>query len=272
MLAASACSHVSGGRQADPAPSGSDCTVDKLPLKNDDHLTVGTDQPAYPPWFHDDNPNDGKGFEAGVAYEIAHRLGFKKSQVDWVKSSFNQTIGPGEKMFDIALGQISITKKRRENVDLSEPYYSGPQAVITTEGNKISGVDSLADLRGAKLGAQADSTSYSAITDTVKPKATPSKFDNAKQATKALEKRRIDGLVVDLPTATEMTSGQVEDGLMVGKLPASGDEQDSFGVVLDHGSKLTPCVNQTVKKMGSDGTLEKLQDRWLPTPKAPELT
>lgn len=272
IIALPACSHVSGGRQADPAPSGSDCTVDKLPLKNHDRLTVGTDHPAYPPWFDDDNPNNGKGFESRVAYEVAHRLGFKKNQVNWVKSSFNQTIGPGEKMFDIALGQVSITKKRRNNVDLSQPYYSGPQAVITTEGDKISGIDSLAELRGAKLGAQADSTSYSAITTTVKPKVSPAKFDNAKKAIKALEKRRIDGLVVDLPTATEMTSGQVKDGLMVGKLPPAGDDRDSFGIVLDHGSKLTPCVNQVLKKMGSDGTLERLQDRSLPTAKATELT
>lgn len=262
----------SGGRQAQPAPSGADCKAAKLPLKNRDRFTVATDQPAYAPWFRDDNPNNGKGFESAVAYRVAHQLGFDKNQVDWVKSDFNDTIGPGEKTFDIAIGQVSISKQRRHNVDLSRPYYTGPQAVITTEGNKISGINSLDELRGAKLGAQRDSTSYSEIKTSVQPKVSPKAFDSNKAATKALEKRRIDGLVADLPTAIEMTSGQVSDGLLVGKLPPASDKRDSLGLVLDHGSKLTPCINQTLKKMGSDGTLEQLQQRWLPTSKAKQLS
>ncbi len=271
IAALSACSSVSGGPQSHPAPSGKDCTVDNLPLKNHHRLTVGTDHPVYPPWFDDNNPNNGKGFESAVVYGVAHRLGFDKSQVDWIKSSFHQTIGPGEKAFDLAVGQVSITKHRRHNVDLSRPYYTGPQAVITTEGDKISGIDSLAELRGAKLGAQRNSTSYSAITTRVKPKVSPKAFDTNKQAAEALQQRHIDGLVTDLPTAIHMTSGQVGDGLLVGKFPPAKGQRDSFGLVLDHGSKLTPCVNQVLKKMGSDGTLEKLQQRWLPASDAPQL-
>ncbi len=271
IAAVSACSGVSGGPQAHPAPSGKNCTVDKLPLKNRGRLTVGTDQPAYPPWFKDNNPNNGKGFESGVIYQVAHRLGFDKGQVDWVKSSFNHTIGSGEKAFDIAVGQVSITKHRRHNVDLSRPYYTGPQAVITTEGDKISGIDSLTELRGAKLGAQRDSTSYSAITTMVQPHVPPAAFDSNKKAAEALQKRHIDGLVTDLPTAIQMTSGQVADGLLVGKFPPAKGQRDSFGLVLDRGSKLTPCVNQVLQKMGSDGTLESLQQRWLPTSDVPQL-
>lgn len=267
-----ACSNVSPGPQADPAPSGKDCTVDKLPLKNRDRLTIGTDEPVYPPWFSNDNPNNGKGFESAVAYQVADRLGFDKYQVDWVTSDFNQLISPGEKAFDIAIDQVSITKQRRHDLDVSRAYYTGPQAVITTEGNKISNVNSRAGLREAELGAQRDSTSYSAITTMVKPKTSPKKFDSNKQAAKELKKHHIDGLVTDLPTAIEMTtSKQVPDGLIVGKLPPLKEKRDSFGFVLDHGSKLTPCVNQTLKKMGSDGTLEHLQQRWLPTSSAAQL-
>lgn len=272
LTAVSACSNVSPGPQAEPAPSGKDCTVDKLPLKNRDRFTIGTDEPVYPPWFTDDNPNNGKGFESAVAYQVADRLGFEKYQVDWVTSDFNQLISPGEKPFDIAIDQVSITKQRRHDLDLSRAYYTGSQAVITTEGNKISNVDSRDGLRSAKLGAQRDSTSYAAITSMLKPKTSPKKFDSNIQAAKALKKHQIDGLVTDLPTAIEMISKQVPDGLIVGKLPPLKGKRDSFGFVLDHGSKLTPCINQTLKKMGSDGTLEKLQERWLPKSSAEQLT
>ena len=60
-----------------------------LPLRNKGKLTVHTDQPAYPPFFIDNDPANGKGFESGVVYAVADKLGFKKEDVDWGYTSFN---------------------------------------------------------------------------------------------------------------------------------------------------------------------------------------
>jgi polar amino acid transport system substrate-binding protein len=245
--------------------------VAKLPLKNPGRFTVGTDQPAYPPWFSDDNPNNGKGYESAVAYAIAKQLGFAADTVDWVQVPFNSAIAPGEKSFDIDINQISITPQRRQNVDLSVPYYTTSQAVITLEGSKLAGVTTIDELRGAKLGAQADSTSLSAITEQIKPQVPAAALDTNTAAVKALSERRIDGLVVDLPTAIQLTSGQVDGGLMVGRLPSPGSRPETFGVVLDHGSKLTPCIDQTINGLQDDGTLAVLEGRWLDLPDIPLL-
>ena len=74
-----------GSTATDPADTGSAsadaCATDSLPLRTAGQLTVGTDSPAYEPWFVDNDPSNGKGFESAVAYAVAEQLGFSKDQV-----------------------------------------------------------------------------------------------------------------------------------------------------------------------------------------------
>ena len=39
-------------------------------------LTIGTDDPAYGPWFDSNTPSNGKGYESAVAYAVAKQLGY----------------------------------------------------------------------------------------------------------------------------------------------------------------------------------------------------
>ena len=82
-------------------------------------LTVGTDKPAFPPYFEDDDPTNGKGFESAVAYAIAKKLGFAKSEVKWTIVPFNSSYAPGPKDFDFDVNQISITPARAEGASTS---------------------------------------------------------------------------------------------------------------------------------------------------------
>ena len=52
-------------------------------------LTIATDKPAFPPYFENDDPTNGKGFESAVAYAIADQLGFDKNEVKWKVVPFN---------------------------------------------------------------------------------------------------------------------------------------------------------------------------------------
>src|SRR5687767_5131847 len=105
---------------AEESPSDDACATDALALKNPGRLTVGTDSPAFEPWFSDNDPSNGKGFESAVAYAVAEELGFGDDQVDWVKVPFNNSYAPGEKSFDFDINQISITPARAEVVDFSD--------------------------------------------------------------------------------------------------------------------------------------------------------
>jgi polar amino acid transport system substrate-binding protein len=253
-------------------PSGADaCAKDKLALKTAGTLTVGTDKPAYEPWFSKDDPSNGKGYESAVTYAVAKKLGFENASVKWKTVQFNSAFAPGPKAFDLDVNQVSISDERRKAVDFSSGYYDVRQTVITTAGSKIANATSVADLADAKLGAQVGTTSYTALRDVVKPKQTPGVFDTNDLAVQALKNKQLDGIVVDLPTAFYMTAAQLDNGKIVGQLPASG-QAEQFGFVLAKGSGLTTCVSQAVDALKADGTLANLQKEFLTTQGAPELS
>ncbi|AQT83073.1 amino acid ABC transporter substrate-binding protein [Mycolicibacterium litorale] len=247
-----------------PAASGTaggTCDKASLPTLKSGVLTFGTDQPAYPPWFVDDDPANGKGFESAVAYAVAGKLGYDTKDVRWVRVPFNAAIAPGPKTFDANLNEFSITDERKQAVDFSSPYYDVTQAVVTVKSSPAAKVSTLDGLRALRLGAQVGTTSYDAAkaVGTTAPIAVYNNNDDAKAA---LTNGQIDALVVDLPTAFAVQS-QLADGAIVGQLPSGTGKPEQFGIVLDKGSALTACVSEAVDALRTDGTLTKLQQQWL---------
>jgi len=242
---------------------GSACAPAQLKTLAAGKLTFGTDDPVYPPWFVDNKPDNGQGYEGAVALAVATKMGYTKDQIGWVRVPFNNAIQPGPKTYDVDVNEFSITDERKQAVDFSAPYYDVTQAVIALKSSKIAGAKSLADLKGAKLGAQVGTTSLRAITESVKPTAQPQVYNNNDDAKKALQNGQIDGLVVDLPTAFYITSAEIDNSTIVGQLPQPSGTPEQFGLVLDKGSSLTSCVSQAVAALKSDGTLANLEKQWL---------
>jgi polar amino acid transport system substrate-binding protein len=270
VLALAACgsssnSNGSSGASSSPSPTGragtSACSKGKLALTSPGTLTVGTDKPAYPPYFENNDPANGKGFESAVAYAVAKQLGFSNSEVKWKTVPFNASFAPGSKDFDFDINEISITPKRGQHVDFSFPYYTAPQAVVALKSSSAAKATSLSQLKSAKLGVQLGTTSLDAVTQTIKPSSQPQVFNDSNDTVRALKIGRIDAIVVDLPTAFYITSAQVPSAKIVGQFAAPGG--DSWGLLLQKGSKLTTCVDSAVAKVKSDGTLKRITDRWM---------
>jgi polar amino acid transport system substrate-binding protein len=235
------------------------CAPDQLELQQDGTLTVGTDKPAYPPYFEDDDPANGKGFESAVAYAIAEKLGLE--DVKWTVVPFNASFAPGPKDFDFDINQVSITPKRAERVDFSDPYYTAPQAVIALKGTDAADATSLADLADAKLGVQIGTTSLDAVTESIKPSGQPQVFNDSNDTVRALKTKRVDAIVVDLPTAFYLTAAEVPEAKIVGQFDAPGG--DDWGVVLEKDSALTACVNQALGELEESGELQQITDQWM---------
>ena len=227
-------------------------------------LTVGTGQPAYAPWVLDDKPESGKGFEAAVAYAVADKLGFKKTDVVWVRTTFDEGIAPGPKSFDFNLQQYSISDERKKNIDFSSPYYATTQTVVTIAGSKAAKAASIADLQSMLIGAQTGTTSYDSILSTIKPTQQPLAFNTNDDAVAALKNGQVDAIVLDLPTALYEAGVDLTGGKIIGQLPTA-KKGDEFGLVLDKGSKLTASVTAAVDALRADGTLAKLESTWLTT-------
>ena len=244
------------------ASAATSCARGALGTISKGNLTIGTDNPAYSPWFDSNTPSNGKGFESAVAYAVAKELGYAKAKVKWVKAPFNSVIQPGKKAFDFDINEVSITPERAKAVDFSSGYYDVAQAVVTIKTSKIAKAKSVKDLVGAKLGAAVGTTSYTTITDVIKPKVKASVFDTNDVATQALINGQIDGLVLDLPTAFYVANAALKNGVILGQFaPKSGSEQ--FGLVLSKGSALTACVSKAVDALRAKGTLKVIARQWL---------
>ncbi len=247
------------------------CAKDSLQTFAPGKLTLATDKPVYEPWFVNDKPENGKGFEGAVAAAVAQKLGYTPDEVTWTRVGFNSVFKPTPKNWDFDINEFSITEQRKQAVDFSSGYYDVSQAVVTTKGSKADGVTTVAGLKKLTLGAQVGTTSYQAITDQIAPSAKPRVYNSNNDVVKALENGQIDALVTDLPTAFYMAAAQLDHGKIVGQLPSGTGTPEQFGLVLDKGSPLTTCVSQAVDALRADGTLAALTDQWLSQQGAPVL-
>jgi polar amino acid transport system substrate-binding protein len=266
-----------------PSPTPDACAAANLTTLTAGKLTIGADNPAFPPYFQETtpkpagsvwelgDPTNGKGLEAATASALAKALGFTTDQVVWKPVPFNNAIQPGPKDFDIYLSQVSYSAARAKAVDLSDGYFDLNQAVIGLKANGISKVTTVAGLAAFKLGAPVGTTSYQYIVDNIKPTTAPSVYDSLDAAIAAVNAGQIDGVVVDLPTAFYASSQQLKDGTIVGSLPTAGGTVEHFSIALNLGSSLTPCVNAAIAAIKGDGTLQAIVTQWITSQGAPEL-
>ena len=260
LLGVTGCATMDNAAQESAAGS---CAKDKLRLVTAGQLTIGTDKPAYEPWFKNDDPAGGQGFEAAVAYAVAEDLGFRRDEVKWTVVAFNDSYKPGRKKFDFDINQISITPERARSVTFSDGYYTVNQAVVALNNSTIANVSTIADLRNAKLGTQVGTTAVTFIDKVVKPRTRPVTYTDTDQAKQAMTAGQVDGIVTDLPTAFYLTSAEIENSRIVGQFEPQGGSTEQFGLLFEKNNPLVGCVNQALTELRNTGELQRLEDTWL---------
>jgi polar amino acid transport system substrate-binding protein len=276
---ASASASATVAASASPSPTegtATGCATEDLATKTPGTLTVGTDNPAFPPYFSEPaegeeatdpwefgDPTNGRGFESAIAYALAEQLGFAEDQVAWIPVPFNNSIAPGPKDFDVYLAQVSFTEERTEAVDLSEGYFFSNQALVTTAGSPLADATTLAEVAEFRLGAAGNTTSLTYITDRIQPTEEARVYEDNTGVKSALEADQIDGAVFDLATAFYIVNVEMEDGVVVGQFPSDPADQEHFSFVLDLDSPLTDCVDEAILTMGENGELDSIAAEWL---------
>jgi polar amino acid transport system substrate-binding protein len=272
---ASASVPVAASESTAPSVSPDACAKDSLTTTTAGKLTVGTDNPAYPPYFQIPagtatapwelgDPTSGEGFESAFAYALGDKLGFAKTDVVWVVVTFDNSFAPGAKTFDIDVNQVSYKPDRAQAVDLSDGYYTLNQSIVALKDSGVASAKTVADLKQYKFGAQTGTTSLDTINSVIAPTAAAQVYNSNDDAIAGLKAKQIDGLVVDLPTAFYVTAAQVENSVIVGQFaPPTGTDAEHFSVVLAKASPLTACVNAAIADMKSDGTLDAITQEWL---------
>ncbi|MFT4157208.1 MAG: ABC transporter substrate-binding protein [Microbacterium sp.] len=224
-------------------------------------LTIATGEPNYEPWFIDDDPSNGKGFEGAVANAVAAELGFDADDIIWVRTGFDAAIAPGPKDWDINIQQFSVTEERKQAVDFSSPYYTTSQAVVALNSSSAASATTVDELKSAPVGVAAGTTSYTVAKEQLGD-ANLSVFNTVDDVVLALQGGQIDAMITDLPGAFYLTAAVVDDSSVVGQF-ASSDGGDEFAFVLPKDSPLTATVSDAVDALREDGTLDALVQEWL---------
>jgi polar amino acid transport system substrate-binding protein len=251
-------SETDAGRDA--ASGGStgeekECDTSNPPTMEDGVLTVATDKPAFPPWFKG-SPKNYSGFEGELANEVAERLGL---DIRWVVEPFNKSYAPGEKDFDFDINEISITPEREEAVDFSDGYFRNNQGILARADSPIAEATTIEELKEFKLGTQVGTTSLDFINTTIQPNQQVQVFDTTNDAKSALQSGHIDALVTDVVTTVYLRDFEIEGTEVIGQYPSN----EQFGMLFEEGNPLVGCVNEVLGEIRADGTLDRLQEKWL---------
>lgn len=242
-----------------------------LPLKEPGKFIAHTDEPAFEPWIFDNDPTNGQGFESGLIYAVAEKLGFTEDQVEWGRTPWNNSFAPGPKPFDVYIGQVSVTPERARAVGFSRPYVQGQLAVIALEGSPVLEAETFEDLAQFSWGVQIGSTYYSYLEDHIQPEGEVMVFDTNLDSLTALSNGTVDAGLQDLQIAYYVTGEQFPEMEIAGVLPIRSD--GGSGLVTELDSELIPYLDAAIIALANDGTIQALFDEYLaPAPGLREFT
>jgi len=271
VFAVAACGDDSGSSSSGTGGSGTtggggsgnfgdcDITVAKgslgdVKLTTDGELTVATNLPAPGFWNGNDPDSINGGFEYCMAADMATSLGLDKVKV--VNVSFDALVAGQTGGFDLALSQVTITDERAKVVDFSTPYFSADQGVLVNKGTTISNID---EAKKAKWGVQASTTAQTYLADVVKPTSEPAVFQDTPSMFTALQANQIDAVMLD----TSIVLGQAAQSNGAQVVVAQFKTGEEYGAIYQKGSPNAAALDKIIAGYASDGTLQKLQEKWL---------
>ena len=239
-----------------------------VPTKKAGKLIVGFDVPA--PGFWNGratgttikNPS---GFEYALSQAIAKKLGLSK--VEYLRAPFGGLFSPAPKKYDFALEEVTITAQRAKVVSFSTPYFDANQGVLIRKG--LTKPTSIAALKSLQLCAQTTTTGLAYIQHTLRPAKKPLVYSASSSAAfDAVEAGRCDALILDVPIVVSQSKKKPGAyGGVIGQIVT----KEGYGAVMDKGSKLKPSLDKAIKALKADGTINRLQKKWLPFTRVPIL-
>ena len=229
-------------------------------------LTVATDNPVTSPWFINNDPTNGRGYESSMVYALAKVLGVARHDVTWVNEPFVASYAPGRKAFDFDIDEVLFSDARARAVSFSRSYYRVDQSIVALKTSLIVSQHSPSELRSYRYGVLAGSPGLVVVTTMIKPHLRARVYATLGQEVAALTSGSIDAIIIDTPTGRYMTSSQITNAqsqlisTQVGQFPG-GDEY--YGLVLQKQNALVGCLNNALKTLTVNGTLAALATRWL---------
>ncbi|MFD0070307.1 transporter substrate-binding domain-containing protein, partial [Streptomyces sp. NPDC127574] len=211
--------------------------------------------PPDPP-FHSELAVTVPGCEGSLIDLVAKDLGVKQDIVDTPFENFKTGAFLNSEQCDLAAAGMTITPERAKNVDFSDPYFDATQAVLV---DKKSGIGSFADLKGKKVGAQAQTTGE----EYAKSKGLdPVSFESSDAVLNGLRTGQVQAVVIDYPVVQGWLKDKANDDAF--KVVDNLNTGEQYGFTVKKGNtKLTAAINKAIKDAKADGTYKKLYEKWI---------
>ncbi|MCF1598233.1 transporter substrate-binding domain-containing protein [Streptomyces muensis] len=245
---------VAGCSSDDNGGSGSKTAAGGVEVVKAGQLTTCTHLP-YPP-FQSEIDGKVQGFDVSLIDLVADDLGVKQAIVDQPFENFKTGGSLNAGQCDLAAAGMTITEERKKNVDFSDPYFEATQAVLV---DKKSGISSFADLKGKKVGAQAQTTGE----DYAKSKGLdPVSFESSDAVINGLRTGQVQAVVIDYPVVQGWLKDKANaDAFEVAEQINTGEQ---YGFTVKKGNtKLREAINKAIADAKADGTYKKLYEQWI---------
>ena len=242
----------------DGAGTPTDGATADLGLVSPGTMTVCTDAPYPPMEFEDPETGEFTGFDNELLRAVAERLGLELAVVN---SGFDPitsgaVFAAGD--CDVAAASITITEDREENVDFTDPYFDADQSLLVKQD---SGIGSLADMGGRRIGVQTGTTGEAFANENAPEGAEVVSFEDPGGLFPALEAGDIEGVLQDI-VVNEGRTLEDETVTVVETFPT--DEQYGFAVAEEGSEALLEALNETLAEVRDDGTYDQLFAEWFP--------
>jgi len=213
---------------------------------------------AFPPYEMVKDDGTYEGIDVEIATKIAEKLGLELVVDDMDFGAVITAVQTGKS--DIAMAGMTVTEDRKKNIDFTDSYATGKQVIIVKEGSDIASAD---DLTGHMIGVQEATTGYiycaASVEDGGYGEENVTAYTNGATAVQALVDGKVDCVVIDSAPAQKYV--EANKGLVILETPFITEDY-AIGVSKDN-TALTEAVNNALKELIADGTVQSIIDKYI---------
>jgi len=241
------------------AGNPTDPTADWTRVRTSGKLKVGS-AIDYPPFSYYNPDFTVDGFDIALIREVGKRLGVQVEISDFAFDGLLDAVNLDQ--LDVAIAAISITPERQNEVEFSQVYYVGEDAILGAADSTAS-VSAVGDLAGKKVGVQ-NGTTYanwlrdSLVTTGQTPAGDLLLYSQMNTAINDLKDKKIDFVVLgQLPAETFAKAGGV-------KVVGQNINRQQFGIATQKGqTELIKQIDGALDSIRADGTFDQLTKKYL---------
>lgn len=235
------------------------CGSDDKESTSDKKTLIMATNAEFPPYEYMEG-EDIVGIDAEMAQAVADKLGMELQIEDMAFDSIITAVVSGKA--DVGVAGMTVTDERKESVDFTDPYAQAVQAIIVKDDSKIKTADDLF-VKGSdwKVGVQLGTTGDIYCTDDLADaqSGTVEEYNKGADAVQALVAGKIDCVVIDNEPAKKFV--EVNEGLKI--LETEYAVEDYAIAVSKDNSELKDKINDALKELKEDGTLQKIIDKYI---------